>query len=127
MQKIIFIFILMQTLIFPTVPHKGLSNYQEKYSQCKGKTDMQISACLLNGNLNYSRFRGDKYSYRTISKEEIQKAARDGNIYHYTMNLLPRTKRYTGLKKYLDYLYSIRKEYIPPQFQGNNEEDIIRI
>jgi len=40
---------------------------------------------------------------------------------------MPRTKRYTGLKKYLDYLYSIKNEYTPPQFKGDDAEDIIRI
>jgi murein L,D-transpeptidase YcbB/YkuD len=40
---------------------------------------------------------------------------------------MPQTKRYTDLKKYLDYLYSIRTEYTPPQFKGDNAEDIIRI
>ena len=127
MKKIIFIFILIQTFIFSAVPDERLKNYQERYSLCQGKTDMQISHCLLNGNLNYSRFRGDKYSYRTIRKSEIQKAVLNGDIYYYTMNLMPRTKRYTGLKWYLDYLYSIRNDYTPPQFKGNEAEDIIKI
>jgi len=127
MKKIIFIFILIQTFIFSAVPDERLKNYQERYSLCQGKTDMQISHCLLNGNLNYSRFRGDKYSYRTIRKSEIQKAVLNGDIYYYTMNLMPRTKRYTGLKRYLDYLYSIRNDYTPPQFKGNEAEDIIKI
>ena len=74
MKKIIFIFILIHTFIFSTAPNKRLKNYQERYSLCHGKTDMQISQCLLNGNLNYSRLRGDKHSYRTIRKSEIQKA-----------------------------------------------------
>jgi murein L,D-transpeptidase YcbB/YkuD len=43
------------------------------------------------------------------------------------MNLLPKTRRYTNLKEYLDYLYSISKQYTPPQFKGNKTEDIIRI
>jgi len=127
MKKIIFIFILIHTFIFSAVPDERLKNYQERYSLCQGKTDMQISHCLLNGNLNYSRFRGDKYSYRTIRKSEIQKAVLNGDIYYYTMNLMPRTKRYTGLKRYLDYLYSIRNDYTPPQFKGNEAEDIIKI
>ena len=127
MKKTIFIFILIHTFIFSAVPDERLKNYQERYSLCQGKTDMQISHCLLNGNLNYSRFRGDKYSYRTIRKSEIQKAVLNGDIYYYTMNLMPRTKRYTGLKRYLDYLYSIRNDYTPPQFKGNEAEDIIKI
>ena len=125
MKKIVYI--LIHTLIFAAVPDQGLKNYQERYSVCKGKTNYQISDCLLNGDLNYSRFRGDRYSYKTISKNKIQKAVRDGDIYYYTMNLMPQTKRYTGLKEYIDYLYSIRKEYTPPRFKGDNAEDIIRI
>ena len=109
MKKIIFIFI--HTLLFAAVPDQGLKNYQERYSVCQGKTNYQISQCLLNGDLNYSRFRGDRYSYRTISKKKIKKEARNSDIYDYTMNLIPQTKRYTGLKEYIDYLYSISKEY----------------
>ena len=125
MKKIVYI--LIHTLIFAAVPDQGLKNYQERYSVCKGKTNYQISDCLLNGDLNYSRFRGDRYSYKTISKNKIQKAVRDGDVYYYTMSLMPQTKRYTGLKEYIDYLYSIRKEYTPPRFKGDNAEDIIRI
>jgi len=99
MKKIIFI--LIHTLLFAAVPNHELKNYQEKYSVCQGKTNYQISQCLLNGNLNYSRFRGDRYSYKKISKKEIQKAVRDTNIYDYTINLIPQTKRYTGLKEYI--------------------------
>jgi len=126
MKRIIFI-ILIHTFIFASVPDQDLKNYQEKYSICQGKTDYQISQCLLNGNLNYSRFRGDRYSYRTISKNKIRNAVRNGDIYHFTMSLIPQTRRYTGLKKYIDYLYSIRKQYTAPQFKGNDAEDIKRI
>jgi len=125
MKKIVFI--LIHTFIFAAVPDQGLKNYQERYSVCHGKTNYQISQCLLNGNLNYSRFRGDRYSYKKISRNEIRKAAYNGDIYDYTMNLIPQTKRYTGLKEYIDYLYSIRKEYTPPKFKGDEAEDIIRI
>ena len=121
------VFILIHTLLFAAVPDTGLKEYQEKYSVCKGKTNYQISQCLLNGNLNYSRFRGDRYSYKKISKNKIKKAAQNGNSYDYTMSQLPRTKRYTGLKEYIDHLYSIKKEYTPPQFKGDEAEDIIRI
>ncbi len=125
MKKIIFI--LIHTLLFAAVPNHELKNYQEKYSVCQGKTNYQISQCLLNGNLNYSRFRGDRYSYKKISKKKIQKAVRDTDIYDYTMNLIPQTKRYTGLKEYIDYLYSIKEVYTVPQFKGDDAEDIIRI
>jgi len=125
MKKILFI--LIHTLLFAAVPDQSLKSYQKRYSVCQGRTNYQISQCLLNGDLNYSRFRGDRYSYRRISKNKIQEAARNGDIYDYTMNLIPQTKRYTGLKKYIDYLYSIKKKYTPPQFRGDNAEDIIRI
>ena len=124
MKKILFG--LIPTLIFSTSPDQNLKDYQEKYSVCQEKTNYQISQCLLNGDLNYARFRGDRYSYRTISKNKIKKAARNSDIYDYTMKLMPKTKRYTGLKEYIDYLYSIKKEYTPPQFKGDEAEDIIR-
>lgn len=125
MKKIIFLII--NTFIFASVPDQSLKNYQERYSVCQGKTNYQISQCLINGDLNYARFRGDRYSYRTVSKSKIKKAARTDDIYDYTMNLMPKTKRYTGLKEYVDYLYSIKKEYTPPQFKGDEAEDTIRI
>jgi len=125
MKKIIFV--LINTFIFASVPNQSLKNYQERYSVCQGKTNYQISQCLINGDLNYNRFRGDRYSYRTVSKNKIKKAARNDEIYDYTMNLMPKTKRYTGLKEYINYLYSIRKEYTPPQFKGDEEADTIRI
>jgi len=104
-----------------------LINYQNKYSVCQGKTNYQISQCLINGDLNYASFRGDRYSYKSVSKNKIKKAASNDDIYDYTMNLMPKTKRYTGLKEYVDYLYSIKKDYTPPQFKGNEAEDTIRI
>jgi len=125
MKKILFI--LIHTLLFAAVPDTTLKHYQERYSVCKGKTNYQISQCLLNGNLNYSGFRGDRHSYRKISKNKIKKAASNGNSYDYTMNNIPQTKRYTRLKEYLDHLYAIKKEYTPPQFKGDEAEDIIRI
>ncbi len=121
------VLILIHTLLFAAVPDAGLKEYQEKYSVCKGKTNYQISQCLLNGNLNYSGFRGDRYSYTRISNNKIKKAARNGNSYDYTMKHIPQTKRYTGLKEYIDHLYAIKKEYTPPQFKGDEAEDIIRI
>ena len=125
MKKIIFI--LIHTFIFAAIPDQGLKNYQERYSLCHGKTNYQITKCLLNGNINYSRFRGDRYTYKKINKNTIKEEERNGNIYHYTMNLMPKARRYTGLKKYIDYLYSIRKQYTPPKFKGDDAEDIIRI
>jgi murein L,D-transpeptidase YcbB/YkuD len=42
------------------------------------------------------------------------------------MSQLPKTKRYTELKEYLDYLYTIKEEYTAPKFDGNETEDIIK-
>jgi len=120
-------FILIHTLLFAAVSDQGLKNYQDKYSVCKGKTNYQISQCLLNGNLNYSKFRGDRSSYRKISPNKIKKAAHNGNSYDYTMKHIPQTKRYTALKEYLDHLYAIKKQYTVPEFKGDEAEDIIRI
>ncbi len=125
MKKIIFILLL--SLLYASTPDQDLKNYQERYSVCQATTDYQISQCLLNGNLNYARLRGDRYSFRRISKEQIKKESFNGNIYPFTMSLMPKTKRYTGLKEYLDYLYSIKEQYIPPRFKGDHEKDIIRI
>jgi murein L,D-transpeptidase YcbB/YkuD len=125
MKKLIFLTFF--AALYAASPHPYLKNYQEKYSLCKGKTNYHIAQCLLNGNLNFSRFRGDRYSFRCISKKKIKEAVDNGVIYDFTMSLMPRTKRYTGLKEYLDYLYSIKDQYTPPQFKGDHEEDIKRI
>jgi len=121
------ILLLIHTLLFAAVPDQGLKDYQERYSVCQGKTNYQISQCLLNGNLNYARFRGDRYSYAKVSTNKIKTAARHDDIYDYTMNLIPQTKRYTGLKEYIDYLYTIKTAYTTPQFTGDEAEDILRI
>jgi len=125
MKKILLI--LVQTLLFASSPHEGLINYQEKYSVCQGKTNYQIANCLLNGNLNYARFRGDTHAYRKISSAKIRDAVKTGDVYRNVIDLIPQTKRYTKLKAYVDYLYSIRNEYTPPIFKGKEEEDTLRI
>lgn len=125
MKKIIFL--LIHTLLFAAVPDQDLKYYQERYSLCHGKTNYQITQCLLNGSINYHRLRGDRNRYRQVSKEALREAELRGNIYHYVMALMPRTRRYQGLKEYLDYLYTLREIYTPPRFRGNKEEDIIRI
>jgi murein L,D-transpeptidase YcbB/YkuD len=121
------IFVLIFTSIFAEVPDFRLLDYQERYSVCKEKTDYSIAQCLLNGNLNYSGLRGDRYAYRFINKESIAVAVQNGDIYDYTMSLMPQTKRYIFLKEYIDYLYSIKDEYTPPQFKGDDAQDIIDI
>lgn len=125
MKKILLI--LVHTLLFASSPDEGLKTYQEKYSVCHGKTNYQIANCLLNGNLNYARFRGDRNAYKKIHSNKIHNALKNGNVYHNVMDLIPQTKRYIKLKAYVDYLYTIINEYTPPQFKGNEEEDTVRI
>ncbi|NOR54905.1 MAG: L,D-transpeptidase family protein [Sulfurovum sp.] len=125
MKKILCL--LLSAHLYAGTPSKGLVNYQQKYSLCKGTSDYQISTCLLNGNLNYNAFRGDKSAYRQISTKKISQAVRIGKGLEFTLEHLPKTKRYTSLIKYADYLYTLRKTYAPPKFKGNKEEDIKRI
>jgi len=125
MKKIIFL--LIHTLLFAAVPDQDLKRYQERYSLCHGTTNYQITQCLLNGSINYHRLRGDRNRYRQASKEAFREAERNGDVYRYVMSLMPHTRRYQGLKEYLDYLYTLREIYTPPRFRGNKEEDIIRI
>jgi len=124
MKKILYI--LLHTFLFANIANPALLTYQKKYSVCHGKTNYQIAKCLLNGDLNYARFRGDRAAYKKVDSRALQRAEASGNVYNYVMDLLPQTKRYTGLKGYLDYLYSVRKEYTPPKFKENETEDIIR-
>ncbi|HEO99505.1 MAG TPA: hypothetical protein ENO02_09440 [Epsilonproteobacteria bacterium] len=124
MKKIIFL--LIHTLIFASAPDPDLKYYQERYSLCHGTTNYQITQCLLNGSINYHNLRGDRNRYRQVSKEALREAERRGEVYRYVMRLMPQTRRYQGLKAYIDYLYSIRDIYTPPRFGGNKEEDIIR-
>ncbi len=125
MKKILFL--LINTSLFALTPDQGLLDYQKKYSLCQGKTNYQITKCLLNGDLNYARFRGDRTPYRKINTNTIKKEEHTGNIYHYTMSLMPKTQRYTGLKDYLDHLYAIREQYTPPRFKGDEAKDMISI
>ncbi len=125
MKKILLI--LFQTLLFASSPNEVLKSYQEKYSVCQGKTNYQIANCLINGNLNYARFRGDTHAYRKVPSDKIHEALQNGDIYRNVMDLIPQTKRYTKLKAYIDYLYSITDRYIAPKFKGNEEEDTLRI
>jgi len=101
----------------------GLLEYQKKYSLCKGKTNYQIAQCLVNGNLNYAPLRGDRSVFRTISSKKINTALRNGTLY----SMFPNTQRYNKLKTYQDHLYAIKSEYTAPRFNGNSDEDIIRM
>ncbi|GEM_PF-1446954 len=124
-MKIIY-FILINTLLLAAAD-PALLEYQQRYSVCHGKDDYQIAKCLLNGNLNYANFRGDKSVFRYINRNKIKQAVRDGWAYEFTMQHVPQTERYEGLKAYLDHLYRVREAYTPPHFNGNEAEDIIRM
>ena len=96
MKKILFI--LLHTLLF-AAPDEGLKAYQEKYTFCHGKTDYQIAQCLLNGNLKYSKLRGDRSVYRSVSKSQIEQALYSGNAYYNIMDLLPQTQEVYMVKR----------------------------
>lgn len=121
------IFILLSSLLFANISDENLKLYQSKYSLCKGKTNYQISKCLLNGNLNYANFRGDRNAYKRVSNSKIKAAVNEGRAYEFTMQNIPDTRRYNELKSYLDYLFTIKSQYITPEFNGNEDEDIIRM
>lgn len=125
MKKILFL--LINTSLFALTPNQGLLDYQEKYSLCHGKTNYQIAKCLLNGNLNYANFRGDRAPYKKVSANTLKKETRKGTVYQYAMSLIPQTQRYTALKNYLDHLYATKGQYTPPRFKGDEAEDMIRI
>jgi len=101
--------------------------YQERYSLCHGRTEYQVAECLINGDLKFSRFRGNRSIFRHVSSKRISEAVREGRAYALVMAMMPETKRYIGLMHYLDHLYAIRERYLPPRFRGNEAEDIIRI
>ncbi len=124
-MKIIY-FILINTLLLAAAD-PALLDYQQRYSVCHGKDDYRIAQCLLNGNLNYANFRGDRSTFRTISRSKIKQAVREGRAYEFTMQHLPKTERYEGLKTYLDHLYRMKDAYVPPRFNGDEAEDIIRM
>lgn len=125
-MKIIFL-ILLNTLLFANQVDIRLKDYQDKYSMCKGKSDYQISKCILNGNFNYANFRGERSAFKRVSNSQIKKAVNEGWAYEFTMQNLPETRRYEELKNYLDYVYTIKDQYVTPNFSGNEEEDIIRM
>ena len=119
--------LLLTTFLFAANPDSDLLRYQQRYSFCHGKTNYQISTCLLNGNLDYSRFRGERFPRKKVSQNAIRQAEKNGNVFEYAMQLMPQSRRYTELRRYLDYLYSIKDVYTPPRFRGNEDEDIMRI
>ncbi|WP_052746085.1 L,D-transpeptidase family protein [Sulfurovum lithotrophicum] len=119
--------LLFSTLLFALNPDPNLLRYQHRYSLCHGKTNYQIVQCLVNGNLDYSRFRGERFPRKKISRKAVQEAEQYGDLFEYTMQLLPQSRRYIELRRYLDYLYSIRDIYRPPLFRGDQTDDILRI
>jgi len=71
----------LHTLIFAAIPDPQLLAYQQRYTLCHGQSDYEIADCLLNGNLDFSRFRGDRHIYRHIQRKEIAQAVRKGEGY----------------------------------------------
>ena len=119
--------ILMPSFLLAIAPDKALLDYQKRYTLCQGKSNYQIVACLLNGQINYSRLRGDKPKYHKVDTNSLKEAETYNETYAYAMSLLPRTRRYEGLIAYLDYLYSITAYYLAPEFRGDKAEDTMRI
>jgi len=126
LMKYILLF-LFSAVLFAANPDPELLHYQQRYSFCRGKTNYQIVQCLVNGNLDYSRFRGERFPRKKISRKAIQEAEQYGDLFEYTMQLLQQSRRYIELRHYLDYLYSIRDIYQPPLFRGDQTDDILRI
>ena len=125
MKKILLL--LIPTLFLSAAVDPALLDYQKRYSVCHGKTDYQVANCLLNGNLNYANFRGDRNAYKRVSTSKIKRAVNQGNAYGFVMSHVPKTRRYNGLIAFIDHLYTIKREYLTPEFKGNHEEDILRM
>ena len=115
----------MPILMFASNPDPQLLEYQQRYSICQGKTNYQIVQCLLNGNLNFYAVRGDGQKPTKINRQQLQEAEQEGRVYSYVLSLLPNTRRYVGLLDYVDYLYSIKNDYMPPRFRGDVMEDMV--
>ena len=118
-------FLLMPILMFAFSPNPQLLEYQQRYSFCHGKSNYQIAQCLLNGNLNFYAVRGDGLKPTKINRQYLRQAEQEGRVYSYVLSLLPNTRRYVGLLDYVDYLYSIKNDYMPPRFRGDVMEDMV--
>jgi len=123
MKHILLLFI--PILMFALNPDPQLLNYQKRYSICQGKTNYQIAQCLLNGKLNFYAVRGDGLKPSKINRQQLREAEQEGRVYNYILSLLPNTRRYVGLLDYVDYLYSIKNDYMPPHFRGDVMEDMV--
>ena len=117
------LFLLCSLSLYASNPNPDLLDYQARYSFCHEKSNIKIAECLLSGNLDYSHFSGEKFPRRLIDRKAFSRS----NAYRYVLRLLPKTRRYLGLRHYLDYLYSIKDAYRPPRFRGDKKEDIVRI
>ncbi|MBA1421579.1 MAG: L,D-transpeptidase family protein [Epsilonproteobacteria bacterium] len=117
--------LLVPILMFALNPDPQLLNYQKRYSICQGKTNYQIAQCLLNGKLNFYAVRGDGLKPSKINRQQLREAEQERRVYNYILSLLPNTRRYVGLLDYVDYLYSIKNDYIPPRFRGDVMEDMV--
>jgi len=124
---VIILFGLQATGTSAMAVERDLLRYQSRYSLCHGKSDYQIAVCLINGNLNLSRLRGDHTAYRYISPSRIRKEITKEDPFSYVMRHMPQTRRYRALKAYLDYLYDIEPYYFPPRFKGDAAEDMVRM
>jgi murein L,D-transpeptidase YcbB/YkuD len=125
MKKILLL--LVPTLFLSAAVDPSLLDYQKRYSVCHGKSNYQVASCLLNGNLNYANFRGDRNAYKRVSTTKIRNAVNRGDAYGFVMSQLPSTRRYTGLIEFIDHLYAVKSEYLTPAFKGNHEEDTLRM
>jgi len=121
-----YLLLCFHTLLFASPPDPNLDLYRKQYSLCRENSDYQVAKCLLNGTLDYSRFRGERQIFRKVPLQTIKDAAYRGDSYRFTLSHLPQTTRYLGLKAYLDYLYTIKPSYLPPAFRGDEREDIVR-
>jgi len=127
MKNRLSLFLLASLTLSAAAVDERLLAYQQRYSVCSKKNDYQIAECLLNGDLNFSMFRGDRRAFRYLSPKYISRAQRQGRLYEFTMEQLPHTERYEGLKAYLDYLNTIKEKYVTPRFKGNDDEDTLRM
>ena len=127
MKKRLSLFLLASMTLAAAAVDERLMAYQQRYSVCNKKNDYQIAECLLNGNLNFDMFRGDRRAFRYLSPKYIYRAQREGRLYEFTMDQLPHTERYEGLQRYLDYLYTIKEQYATPRFKGDDTEDTLRM
>ena len=123
-MKTLYLF-LIPLFIFAINPDPELLDYQNKYTLCKKQHNYQIVKCILNGNMNLSRLRGDLYRHKKVSNSKIKEALTYDDIYGYVLSLMPQTRRYTELQTYLDYLYEIESQYTPPKFKGDMPSDIL--